>query len=78
MFQLAFPAELFQLRARASPQVPLLQLPNRRATPKEAPACSPIKIHFCKLSGGIAAHPRTPYAATPTGGKRRTAAPMPQ
>jgi len=32
MFQLAFVAVLFQLRARGPPFRPLLQLPKRRAT----------------------------------------------
>lgn len=82
MFQFAFPAVLFTFKYRNPSFVPLLQLPNRRATAPKAPPRSPVKFLRCGIRyftpGGIVAlpHPQTPYAATPTGGRRRMAAPM--
>ena len=87
MFQFAFVAALFQFRARGPPLLPLLQLPNRRATAQADAGFIPCYIYFLRssqnyeglyFSGGIASHPRTPYAATPTGGNRRMAAPKGQ
>lgn len=85
MFQFAFPAVLFQLRARGPQIRPLLQLPNRRATARGDVAFLPYLFSFYFLvqrsnSGGIVLKkqhtPQTPYAATPTGGFRSTASPM--
>ena len=82
MFQFALEAALFQLRARGPSFRPLLQLPNRRATPR-GDACSlPCYLFVSRtepinllLLGELRyAYPQTPYAATPTGGKRRSAA----
>ena len=84
MFQFAFPAVLFTFKYRNPSFVPLLQLPNRRATAPKTPPRSPVKFLRCGIRcfppGGIVALPRpqTPYAATPTGGRRRMAAPMSQ
>lgn len=83
MFQFAFVAVLFQFRARKPQFSPLLQFPNRRQTPQVAPSLCPY-ILFYNLrcfkapvsSGGVLRAPRPPYTATPTGGKRRSAAPM--
>lgn len=82
MFQFAFVALLFTFKYRSPSFVPLLQLPNRRATAPKAPPRSPVKFLRCGIRyftpGGIVALPRpqTPYAATPTGGRRRMATPM--
>ena len=56
MFQFAFPAALFQLRARGPVIKPLLQLPKRRAT-AQSDACS-LPCYLCRTykfstSGGI-------------------------
>lgn len=82
MFQFAFVALLFTFKYRSPSFVPLLQLPNRRATAPKAPPRSPVKFLRCGIRyftpGGIVAlpHPQAPYAATPTGGRRRMATPM--
>ena len=86
MFQFAFVATLFKFRARGPSFSPLLQLPNRRATAQGDAVPSPSFIHFSDLfsvaiiSLGECCAPPTPprYAATPTGGSRRMAAPMSQ
>ena len=84
MFQFALEAVLFQLRARGPSFRPLLQLPNRRATPR-GDACSLPCYLFVSMTepknllllGELRyAYPQTSYAATPTGGKRRSAAEM--
>ena len=85
MFQFAFPAVLYQFRARGPQLRPLLQFPNRRQTPPGDAV--PIPLYFFYIlrcfkapvsSGGVLRAPRPPYTATPTGGKRRSAAPMSQ
>lgn len=86
MFQFAFVATLFKFRARGPSFSPLLQLPNRRATAQGDAVPSPSFIHFSDLFsvaiislGECCAPPNPPrYAATPTGGSRRMAAPTPQ
>lgn len=85
MFQLALPAVLFKFKHRGPVLVPLLQLPNRRATARRrshAPLLifSMIKSEVLLLGElCLAAHPQTPqrggYTATPTGGNRRRAEP---
>ena len=81
MFQFAFVALLFAFKYRNPSFVPLLQLPNRRATAPKTPPRSPVNFLRCGIRyfspGGIVALPRpqTPYAATPTGGRRRMATP---
>lgn len=84
MFQFAFLAVLFQFRARKPQLRPLLQFPNRRQTPPGDAV--PIPLYFVVYNlrcfkapvspGGVLRAPRPPYTATPTGGKRRSAAPM--
>lgn len=84
MFQFAFVAVLFQFRARKPQLSPLLQFPNRRQTPQVTPSLSPYILLFIiyaasklrYLPGECFAPPVPPYTATPTGGKRRSAAPM--
>lgn len=84
MFQFALEAVLFQLRARWPSFRPLLQLPNRRATPRGDVCSLPCYLFVSRtepinllLLGELRyAYPQTPYAATPTGGKRRSAAEM--
>ena len=66
MFQLAFVAVLFKFKYRGPSLVPLLQLPNRRATAPERRRPAPLsmvtifrnKDHWgnCPLRG----HPQTP------------------
>lgn len=68
MFQFAFPTALFQLRVRRPAFRPLLQLPNRRATPEVTPAFSPVDLSVSRaepvnplLPGELRfAYPRTP------------------
>lgn len=86
MFQFAFVAVLFQFRARKPQLSPLLQFPNRRQTPQVTPSLSPYILLFIiyaasklrYLPGECFAPPVPPYTATPTGGKRRSAAPTVQ
>ena len=84
MFQFAFVAVLFQFRARGPQLRPLLQFPNRRQTPPGDAV--PIPLYFVFIFYAASklrylleecfAPPGPPYTATPTGGKRRSAAPM--
>lgn len=86
MFQFALPAVLFRFKYRGPVLVPLLQLPNRRATARCATTLpcynfSKIKSEGCPLGElRLAAHPQTPqrggYTATLGGGNRRRAEPM--
>ena len=86
MFQFAFEAVLFQLRARGPSSSPLFALPNRRQTPPRRqadplsfPICHQLLNHFFmppprEYPGE---DPRTPYTAGAvlTGESRRTAKP---
>lgn len=76
MFQFAFEASLFRLRQRKPSLRPLLQLPKRRPTrTPEAQKKTPVNF---TLKSYLGEGPQTPYAATPTGGNRRTEAPTSQ
>ena len=80
MFQFAFPAALFQLRARGPVIKPLLQLPKRRATAQRWRLLPPLlfirykgKAYKFSTSGGITLRvPPDPLSGYADRGEKKT------